>query len=128
MSVNNTAIAEIFRHLSDKEWHTIFSIHERFRLNPLELFENIEYFKSLNLIEENDSQLRLKTIEDPKVLGDLVNIFRKRKLKIEDERLLDFNKQKLTINELYLPEKRLLDMKLTPAYKEKFKKGKHKDS
>jgi len=112
MSCNNTALTEILRHLSDGDWHSIFSIHERFRLSPLMILECLEFLEEHSSVEIRERKLRLKPIEDSTVMSELTKIYRGRNFTIENESEARYSSPKLAIGELYMPEIELLGSEL----------------
>lgn len=112
MSYKNTVLSEILRHLSDGEWHTLFSLHDRFRISPMNILECINYLKKNDVIQVNEMNVRLNLIDDIKILGALRHALQDRYLIIENDENARFKKLKLEINQVYMPKMRLLSSNL----------------
>lgn len=108
MSYKNTVLSEILRHLSDGEWHTLHSLHDRFRISPINILECINYLKENDVIQINEMNVRLNPIDDIKIFGALRRALRNRYLIIENDENARFKKLKLGINKVYMPKMRLL--------------------
>jgi hypothetical protein len=112
MSYKNIVLSEVLRHLSDGEWHTLFSLHERFRLSPISILEVIDYLKNKDVIQINGMVVKLTPINDIDTLGELRKALQNRNIVIEDENNARFTTPTLGINQVYLPNMSLLSCDL----------------
>lgn len=112
MTLNNTSIYEILSHIEDGEWHSIYSIHERFRLSPSQLIESIRFLESLDAIEEKNREIRLQENINIKTLSALRGIILTRTTNIERSDEARYSSPNISINQLYLPNFKLLDKSL----------------
>lgn len=105
------ALKEVVRHLGDGEWHSLFSIHDRFRIYPDTLLECIEYLSARGFLELKDSNVRLVNVEREDFVREMLRLFKRPQERIpNDEKFLAGTR--LKINELYLPRFEILDNEL----------------
>ncbi|MRV73565.1 hypothetical protein GJ700_17775 [Duganella sp. FT92W] len=58
MSTNNV-VFEFLRVLFDKEWHELYEMHTRFRLNAVEIHDALTVLHKLEIIERRDMEVRI---------------------------------------------------------------------
>lgn len=119
----NTIIKELIEHLKDGDWHSLYSLHNRFRLSPVEILNGIEFLDSLKILEreKNDIKLIVENIND-EVLKKLSIKYREKfsiSTKDLENMLLSEPIQKIDINMLYIPKMEILDKSLLVSKKTK---------
>jgi hypothetical protein len=117
MALDNTALSEFIRHLSDGEYHSIFSLHERYRLSPSRIIECIEYLNNKNVLEINGDKIKLKPILDNTTLAEIRKAFCDRQLVIEGSSDARYSEPAIKINQLYMPNVDILDASLNVSLK-----------
>lgn len=55
-----TPISEILRILLDRNWHSLYEIHVRFRLSPIEIYEAVIVLQRIGIIEWTNTNIRIK--------------------------------------------------------------------
>lgn len=104
-----TSISEVLSVINDSNWHSLFSIHQRYGLNPVEIYEAVKFLEELGLVEIRGKEICLaKTIETD-ALARIRHLLLKRKFSLEPLQELSYNEAVLSINEPYLPIIDLLD-------------------
>lgn len=112
----NIIIKEMISHLNDGNWHTLYSLHEHFRLSPVEVLNGIDFLESLNILKKENNNIKLiKENINNEILKKLSVEYRK-KFSINEKdiksALSSSNVEKIGINELYIPEIKILDKSL----------------
>ena len=107
----DVALKEVVRHLSDGEWHSIFSIHQRFRIYPNVILECVEYLRDKEVLELKDREVRLLNIEREDFVREMILLFKKQQDNIPNDEQFSVG-PRLGINELYLPRFEILDDRL----------------
>lgn len=107
--IHNTILKEILVFLGDGKEKTIFSIHNKYRLNPAEIIDALSVLESDGIIDINPPFVRLRDNYDDIICKKLKKYYFS-----EKPNLITFdsecsNVKMVEINEPYLPEKRLLD-------------------
>ena len=110
MSFDYTAMKEVIKHLSDGQWHEIFSLHERFRLSPARIVEVFEWLNEKQMIDIENDSVKLSRITDKKILAEIRKYFLSSSAVIESfsDQCIDY---KVDINEPYTPDVELIDKK-----------------
>jgi hypothetical protein len=75
VSYKNTVLSEILRHLSDCKWHSFFSIHDRFRLSPLDIMDCIEDLLEKKVVERKGMEVKLIPINNVNTLSEMRKAF-----------------------------------------------------
>lgn len=100
-------IREIIDHLKDGNWHTLYSLHYRFRLTPIEILRGIKFLNALKIIQRKDNEISLilENMND-EVIKELSIILRKKfSIRAKDlNNTFSSNINKIGINELYSPQ------------------------
>lgn len=107
--VENTIIKEILEHLSDGERKTIFSIHEKYRLSPSEVFLALEVLTSDGAVTVAPPWVQLVENYDDAVCKRVKRYYFSDRLDLSFEGDGVSLEDRLQINEPYLPEIKYLD-------------------
>jgi hypothetical protein len=103
------AFNEILTHLRDGEEKSIFSIHYKYRLSPLEIHQALQVLEAEKIIQFMGENVKLINRFDDSVLKKVIKYC----ITKTPDLNLDFKREKidpLGINEPYLPNEKLLDL------------------
>lgn len=113
MSIDNTVISEFIEHLKDGDWHSIYSIHERYRLDPVKIIDAINFLSELRLIDVDEMKIRLVASKDFSSIQEIRKILLGYRIGFTENDLdKRYAQPLLQVNELYLPKRHLLDKSL----------------
>lgn len=111
MGVRRSHLKEVLRHLSNGEWHSLYSIHERFRLPPDVIKNCIADFKKEGAVEIEGNKIRLSREISDDFMSNAIYIYTNSDLEINDDEKFRPHKE-IEINELYCPRNDLLGKEL----------------
>ncbi|MCA8305191.1 hypothetical protein LGN24_27270 [Burkholderia seminalis] len=65
----DTAISEILRTISDREWHAAYEFHVKYNLSALEIYNSILALGNMGLIERQGTEIRIREDLDERGLS-----------------------------------------------------------
>ncbi|MGB6241743.1 MAG: hypothetical protein WBF69_04600 [Castellaniella sp.] len=71
-----TAISELLKIIDDRQWHSLYEAHSRFRLSPIEIYEAVIALQKIGIVERQDTKYRIQENLDEKKLSIMNQLYK----------------------------------------------------